>query len=108
MLLNGSSGEVLCKKIRGVRGPKHLKKSKGPLAQALLNPELANRQMADTANSAPPANAYCGGAVREHLQLEGEVQVAAQGHESEPLPAGFHKPAQLCLSRAERHALLSH
>ena len=68
VLLNGSSGKVLCKKIRGVRGPEHLKKSKGRLAQALLNPELANRQMADTANSAPPANPYGGGAVREHLQ----------------------------------------
>ena len=45
MLLNGSSGEVLCKEIRGVRGSEHLKKSKGPLTQALLDPDSIKDQI---------------------------------------------------------------
>ena len=77
MLLYGSTGKVLGKKVCGIRRSKHFEKGKSPFPQALLHPQLADRQMADAANSAPPANAYSGGAICKYLQRQGQVEVEA-------------------------------
>ena len=78
-------GKVFGQEVSRVGFPLDLKECKGAVTQLLLSPQLGDRQVADSPDPGPPANADRRGGVGEQPQgnLDGEVQ--RQGLQSQPL-----------------------
>jgi hypothetical protein len=61
--IDGGASKVLCAQVRWVLVAPHLVEAEGPATKVVLNPQLAHRQVSDSSNAAPPADADRGARV---------------------------------------------
>ena len=100
------TGDALREHVRRVLVAPHLEQGEVAAAQALLDPQLADSQVAYAANAAPAADAYRRCGIRAHADGHGEAEVLSPRLDAQRVCRALHKAVKLSFGRAQRHRAL--
>ena len=106
MAVHDVSTEVLCADVGRVGLAENLPQTKALVPDPLLDPQLADREVADSADSAALADADSRGGIDQQRKRFADTQVKRNGLGAEPFASPMHRSTELGLGGGQRQHLL--